>query len=376
MVGPAPPQIGGMESFVGDLMRTEAFQSAKIELLNISKPKLAQKPRKQIHSGYGNSFKRGASLIVLSFGYSLRFSWRYLSKFITHRFQLVHIHTASYTSFWEKCFYISLAKTFRKMVVLHIHGALFDRFYLDSAPLLQKLLRFFLNRCDHVIVLSERWHEFFCTLIPKERLTIVTNGIDLAPFQGIRIEKSGIPRVLFLGEVGQRKGIYDLLRAAARLVASGTVCHFDIVGPGEIERAKTVAQDLGIDTAVTFWGPKIGAEKVARFANASLLTLPSYAEGLPIVILEALAAGLPVVATRVGGIPEVVSEGENGFLIEPGDVERLTERIGALLNYPDMRMAMARKNRVMAQQQYDINRCAQQIIEVYQIVTGVSEQSC
>jgi glycosyltransferase involved in cell wall biosynthesis len=134
----------------------------------------------------------------------------------------------------------------------------------------------------------------------------------------------------------------------------------------ELEKSQMVARHLGISDAVEFLGPRYGAAKAAVLSEGWCMALPSYAEVFPLALLEGYAAGLPVVSTRVGGIPDFVQEGENGLLVEPGDQQGLAAALTRLLTETPLRCRMAEANRRVARERYDIDICAQRVREIYQ----------
>jgi len=155
---------------------------------------------------------------------------------------------------------------------------------------------------------------------------------------------------LFLGRLGQRKGSYDLLNAAALIAATRPDLRLMMGGDGELEGVRERAAELGIADKVDLLGWVRGEEKERLLGDAVLYALPSYNEGLPVSVLEAMAAGLPILGTPVGGIPEALTDGVEGFLVEPGDVPALADRLERLLGDPKLarRMGEAARRKVEA----------------------------
>lgn len=363
MVGPLPPQVGGIETFVFNIMQSNLVQKHDIKLINISKPLITKKPEFRTLSGYRRCFGRGIKVLVISYSYSVLFFFKFLWTLFSRRVDIVHLHTASYTSFWEKCAYIWVAKALRKKVIIHMHASRFEQFYDESHVLFQRWIAYFLSRCDHVIVLSKSWYRFYTRFLNPAKLERVPNGIDL------RLErtqsKSETPRVVFLGEVGKRKGIYDLISAARLLKAKGLNITYDVIGPGEILRAKKSAENANLHHEFHFHGPLAGKEKVKVLSRAWIMSLPSYAEGMPLAVLEAMAAGCAIVSSSVGGIPDVIDHGKHGYLFKPGDIEAFADYISHLVANPSLLSQFQRASleRVRA---FDINACADQIDRIYQ----------
>ncbi len=369
MVGPLPPQVGGIETFVFNLMHSNLVQKHDITLINISKPLITKKPEFRTLSGYRRCFGRGLKVLMTSYSYSALFFLKFLWTLFSRRVDIVHLHTASYTSFWEKCAYILVAKTLRKKVIIHMHASRFEYFYDESHVLFQKWIAYFLSLCDHVIVLSKSWYRFYTRLIDADRLELVPNGIDLRVKSSP--EKSETPRIVFLGEVGRRKGIYDLIDAARILKEKGMNIEYDIIGPGEIDRAKKAAVKANLKNEFNFHGPMAGEQKLRVLSRGWIMSLPSYAEGMPLAVLEAMAAGCAIVSSSVGGIPDVIDHGKHGYLFNPGDVKELANNLSRLVDHPTLlhQFQKASLERVRA---FDLETCADLIDRLYQ---GIGKSS-
>ncbi|RPI02455.1 MAG: glycosyltransferase family 1 protein [Calditrichaeota bacterium] len=363
-ISPAPPNVGGMEAFMGDLLQSSLKNSVRVLLLNLSKPGLQKGGKYAIHTGYTSLAERGFRVSLISYGYSIIFMFRFLRLLIIESIQILHIHTASYTSFWEKCAYILVGRLAGKKIVLHVHGALYDQFYQSSSQLLQRIIRFFLNRCHAIIVLSPAWYQFFKRILPRSPITIIENGIHLAPFQHER-RQHDLTNLFHIGEVSRRKGIDDVLKVLSELRVEGFDFFFHIAGPGELDLAEQKIKALNLSPCVKLYGPVRGEQKLSLFKTADVFILASYAEGLPIGLIEAMAAGLPVISTTVGGIPDIVSQGVNGFLFDPGDLMQLKRHIKTCLQSADLCLEIGQVNQKYAIERFDINRCADQMLGIY-----------
>lgn len=366
LVGPLPPQIGGVEFFVEALLKSPLREWFTIRHFDISKPKSRSMAQFSSPMGYARSFKRNLKTSFYSFGYSLIYFTKYLFVIPSRRIGLVHLHSSAYMSFWEKCAYLDLARLFGKKVVLHIHGSSFDRFIRESGRFARGAILRHLRRCDRVVALSESWRTFFLEYLAPDKIAVVENGIDLSLYRELEPRPAPVPTVVFLGEVCSRKGIFDLLSAFKKVLATLPDARLVLAGPGELEKSQMVARHLGISDAVEFLGPRYGAAKAAVLSEGWCMALPSYAEVFPLALLDGYAAGLPVVSTRVGGIPDFVQEGENGLLVEPGDQQGLAAALTRLLTETPLRCRMAEANRRVARERYDIDICAQRVREIYQ----------
>ena len=303
----------------------------------------------------GSVFSR---LLIFIQGY-LKF-WM---KLYTFKPDIVHIHMANNGSFYRKSLFLLTArKLFRKSVILHIHAASFDEFY-NKFPLQRKYCHYILNQADKLIVLSQTWREYFATIVPDNAIEVLYNGVFVkAPLP--RTQQVAV-NALFLGRLGERKGVYDLLQSIQQLKANGVTAVFNLAGDGEVNEVKAVVQQYGIEDCVNVLGWINGEQKEKLMQEADFLVLPSYHEGLPMAILEAMNCGLPIISTTVGGIPEVITSGHNGLLIEPGDVHGLTAALNVLITDEEVRIKMGAYNTEIISERFDINLLMGRLSGIY-----------
>lgn len=288
---------------------------------------------------------------------------RYIGLLLTGRVGLIHVHVASDASFWRKSFFILPSILARRRSILHLHGAQFDRFYNETCGgLARHFVRFVFNHVDAVIVLSASWERWACANFRRARVVCIANPVRLAPPE---TEPRDAATVLFLGRLGERKGTYDLVEAVAGLVGRYPNLKLLLGGDGEHERVTAAVRQLGLESNVEVLGWVTGGKKAELLNRAAVYVLPSYAEGLPVSVLEAMAAGLPVVASSVGGIPELVDHGITGCLIQPGDVEALRDALSKLLADGRLRTEMGVAGRNRIEQAYSIDRVMPHIEKLY-----------
>lgn len=258
------------------------------------------------------------------------------------RVGLLHVHSSSGPSFWRKCTFMLPAMALRVPVVLHIHSGQFDAFERELGPVRGRLVRWVLDHATVVVVLSSSWRRWVESVSTNQWVEVVPNPVLPEPQAPAAPDRNV---VLALGRLGHHKGSYLLLEAAARLAERHRVS-LRLAGDGDHEGVAARAAELGVDAEVLGWiGPEQRADELRR---AGVFALPSLSEGLPMALLEAMAAGLPVVASSTGGIPEVVTHGVEGFLVAPGDVDDLTQRLGELLDDPDLAERMGAAARARA----------------------------
>jgi glycogen(starch) synthase len=206
------------------------------------------------------------------------------------------------------------------------------------------------HAADRTVALSQLEAAWLRRLgVPAGRIRVIPAGFDQSEFSGIpsRARRDGAATILFVGRLdAAQKGLEPLVRAMA-LLSPNLGAHLRLVGEdwGGKEPALALARTLGIADRVTFVGAVSRADLLGEYASADLLVLPSLFDSFPVVVVEAMAAGLPVVATRVGGVPEIVGEGETGLLVPPGDPDRLAEALLVVLSDPVTRVRWGEEGR-------------------------------
>lgn len=251
--------------------------------------------------------------------------------------QIVHIHGAAKGSFFRKYIIFFLSKyIFGKKVIFHCHGSEMEKFYLKSPQIVRKMMSNFFNNVDLVICLSNSWALFFKHNFTPRKLVVLENIVEEALDKSIKDHQIDKPiHFLFLGAVGNRKGIFDLLEVIAqhKQEFSGKI-KLIIGGNGEIKRLKDFIEYNKLSELVIYKGWVSGDQKNKLFQDADVYILPSYNEGLPISILEAMTHGLPVITTNVGGIPEIITNEVNGCIFNPGDKVAIYTALKLFINKP------------------------------------------
>ncbi|WP_340400872.1 glycosyltransferase family 4 protein [Paenibacillus sp. FSL H8-0079] len=288
---------------------------------------------------------------------------QFLVKLVTFKPDMIHIHMSYNGSFYRKALFIFVGrKIFRVPVIVHIHASSFDVFY-NRHPLQQKLCKYVLNQVDKLIVLSYTWKSFFSRIVPESKIEVLYNGVFIKE-PPVREERQ-VPRCLFMGRLGKRKGVYDLLLAIQLLKKRGVEAVFTLAGDGEVNEVRALVERYGITEYVEVPGWIRGEEKERLLHHADLLVLPSYHEGLPMAILEAMNEGLPIVSTRVGGIPEVITDELNGFLVEPGDVAEMVHVLERLILDKELRVQMGLNNKELVTSKFNMNSLIENLSSIY-----------
>lgn len=217
-----------------------------------------------------------------------------------------------------------------------MHGGGFGDFSREHPKAVRRLL----EKCDVVIALSDYWKSFFESELHFKNVVVVKNVIAKPV---INPNKTTCFSLLFLGLLGQNKGIYDLLDCLNEHKSdfSGKLKLF-VGGNGEISKVTQMISKYGLSDIVSFEGWVSGDKKIELLNKVDAYILPSYHEGLPISILEAMSYSLPIISTNVGGIPEILKNGENGFIMSPGDKDAMYRAILELMSNEKLRMDMGK----------------------------------
>lgn len=251
---------------------------------------------------------------------------------------IIHIHM-SYKGSFSRAYYIhKLCYIFKIKDIIHLHGSEFKKWYDEDCDLKKKRkIKTFLRECNKIIVLGKEWEKRILSIEPFAKTVIINNTVSIPDVEA-KFNKDEF-NILFLGVIIKRKGIYDLLDAISALKEKTDLNNvkFIIAGNGiEEEKVKNKSKNLKIDNYINFTGWIDSIQKKELLKKSQLLVLPSYNEGLPMAILEAMSYGIPIVATNVGDISEAVMNEENGFLIKAGNVEELTDSIFKIINFNQM----------------------------------------
>ncbi len=189
---------------------------------------------------------------------------------------------------------------------------------------------------------------------------------DFAPLADRRQEHDGPLRVLSIGRLHWKKGFDDGLRAVASLIASGRTIEYRIAGEGpEREKLSFLAHQLGLVPHATFLGLGGQEEIKDQLVWADVLLLPSLSEGISNAVLEAMAAGLPVIATRCGGMDEVIAPGEDGFLVDIGDTENMHDCLAQIADDRALGARLGAAGKVRAAAEFDLGRQVRIFAEAY-----------
>lgn len=293
---------------------------------------------------------------VAKLGAVLRALLRFIVLLLSGQVAAVHAHSASNASFRRKSLFLALARLTGKPYVFHLHGGAFDRYYAGASRLERAWVKRTIRGARVVFVLSDNWASWLRQNIRHTDVRVLPNPVlpSSLPDGVVREPQT----LLFLGRLEEEKGVFVLIEALALLAGRYPALRAVVAGEGNMDALRAAATAAGVPERLELPGWVAGEAKARLLARAGLFVLPSRFEGLPMALLEAQAAGLPVVATRVGGIPQVVTDGVNGLLADPDDVASLVEALVPLLADVELarRMGEIGRERVLAG--YGVDRVA------------------
>jgi len=330
VVGPLPPPVGGVETVTQAILESDALGEFQVEHCDTTKGRPKQTQGK---------FDLG------NFWWAAIHFRRMLSKVIGFRPDVVYMPvTATWSGFWRDAVLALIGRLSRARVIGHVHGAWFDR-VLAKGGVTGKLVRACLSWYDTLLMLGTPWKQLVENYGYRGNVRIVPPTVTRRCFETakdfVRRYDAPIAKGLFLGQVGARKGIFELLEAMHRLASAGKMTSMTVVGPPEFDGEWDIVMDrwkkLGLQDVVRFTGALNGEELYNEFRAADYFVLPSHSEGLPISILEAGMFGLPVVATAVGAVLDVLEHERNALIVLPGDVPGLTAAVGRLVEDVELR---------------------------------------
>lgn len=350
VLGPSREAVSGVSTHVNALLASKLAASFSLQHFQVGSEGRAE-------SGWGKLARLAASPFQLG------------AAIARSGALLVHANTSlNARAFWRDFAYVAAAKLSGARVVLQVHGGAL-RSFAGRSRLAAALTRGAGRAPDVVVVLSRAERDAWQALLPDQAVAVVPNGIDCAAFRRFNRpahDPQALLRVVYVGRLARGKGLDELLEGlrlareqgvAARLVLAGT-------GPEE-PRLRRRVREAGLADDVSFAGAAFGEHKARLLSVSDVLALPSYSEGLPYALLEAMAAGVVPLVTPVGAVPDVVEDGVHGALVAPRDAPALARALRRLAadRAALARMSAACRQRVAAE--YSLERMAEDFSLLY-----------
>lgn len=337
----------------------------------------------------------------IDFASSIRFIkliHKILVIFIIERPRIVYTQLSqNVTGFIRDSIVILACSIFGKKIILHFHGSNFKNFYNNQSRHFRLYIRFVLAKV-YAFILQAHWtKQIFKQLAPGSHTEVIYNPIQNERFsfekKFLNRQPDGTVKIFYMSYLSIAKGFSVLVRAIREIVKDNQDIQFLIAGgiinrernifygqdgrKIEFEDVDKIVHEIRNDSELckhTVFLNEINDEQAKRalFLRSDIFVLPSYSEGCPMVILEAMAAGLPVIATPVGALPEIIEEGKNGFFVKIGDHFDLKEKILLLANNPLLRKEMARNNRLLVGNRFTTDKIIPQFSGFFQKVINDS----
>jgi glycosyltransferase involved in cell wall biosynthesis len=289
---------------------------------------------------------------------------------LAHHAAIVHINTSlNARAYWRDLVYLAVAKLTFTRVVYQVHGGALPHKFFERSRLLTAFLRLTLRIPDLVVVLAQVELRAYRQFVPHQTVVVIPNGIDCRPFEAVPIVRS-FPdqplRLLYIGRIAREKGLYETLQGMRLATELGVDARLIIAGNGpEVPRLRRYAHALGLGSRVFISSPVFGKDKVTLLEGSDLFMLPSHAEGLPYALLESMAAGVPVIATDVGAIPDVVTDDTHGIVVPPRDAKAIANALAELSADRERISWMSRACRRRIRAAFSIDRVAAEFGEIY-----------
>jgi glycosyltransferase involved in cell wall biosynthesis len=348
VVGKGAPETGGIPGFLEAMLRSPLTSRYELRHLNLSREEV---PR-------GGRLTRANALRTLADGLRVLRASRQVN--------LVHVHTAlvPFVTLLRAGWLAAAARVRGARVVVHVHSGKVDSWIATGTR--RWLTRIALRPAHAVVTVSETSRAALATALGEDGVILVDNGVDVSLF-GPPGPARQPPRVLFAGRLTPRKGVVDLLRASTLLTGRG-VEHDLVLAGGTPEEGPEAEAEVraAAGPSVQFLGSQPREVMPDLYRSSDVFCLPSWWEAMPLSVLEAMASGLPVVATAVGDIPRAVDDGVTGLLVPPADVGALSDALEALLTDADRRHRMGAEGRRRVERNFDITRTWSELDRLYQ----------
>ena len=283
---------------------------------------------------------------------------------IMPEYDIVHLHISARGSYKRKSIMARMAYRAGKHVILHDHDGEFAKAFEEGGDDYRRDVRETFGVADRVVVLSEEWRDYFAdNVCDPNKITVVHNGVAVPAKP---CSPCSHQDVLFLGRLDARKSPDVLLRASKDVLGACPGMRIVLGGDGDIDRYKALAKELGIADRCDFLGWVAGEDKERLFDQAGIYCLPSKNEAMPMSVMEAMARGVPVISTRVGGVPQLIDDGVDGLLMDVDDVEGLSDLLLRLAGSSELRGEIGLAGRRRIESKFNIRAAIDGLVGIYQ----------
>lgn len=350
MVGVDEKTLGGMLTVVQNYMKSEKFcNTTNLEYIATATRGTKREKIQKMLKGFR----------------------RIVSTLRRNNIDIVHVHMSERGSVFREGFVVLLAKTLGTKTVIHMHGAEIETWYRQQCSLVQKLTRHIFCASDCMLVLGKEWAPFMSEVMKGQegKIKVLHNGVHV---ESSNKAKSSSTNILFYGALIKRKGIEDLLQAFSNIKDKIPFINLCIYGDDQNYHPSEKIKRFRLEGRASYGGWITEDNRERIFANTLVNILPSYNEGLPMTILESMGYGIPNISTRIAAIPEAIEDGVNGFLIHPGDISQLQQRILTLCKDKKLWQEFSNKAYETASQKFSLESHIERLISIY---SGLVEDS-
>lgn len=293
----------------------------------------------------------------------------FLKEMVMNKPGLVHIHSSFGGSFYRKLPFVYIANFFNIPVINHIHGSEIANLYINASERKKRLVENCFDKCKYLVVLSEEWKNNLQVVNTKTPKIVIENYSTIHK-ECLKRKNHQKKNILFLGFITELKGCFDIPEIAKKVIEKNENVEFILAGSGEIEKLQEIIAEKGISQYFSFPGWVKKDEKEKLLKNADIFFLLSYTEAMPMSILEAMGYGLPIVTTNVGGIPQLVEEGKNGYMTEPGNIDCFVNVILELIENDELIYSMGKESIEKAYENYSLEKHLHKLCKLYENVLG------
>jgi len=361
VLGPAPPPQGGIASVIQDWVTSDLSHEYSFEVF----PTYTQE-------------SPGTGRLGRQVDRARRFA-AYAIKLIRTRPDIVHVHSS--TAFRSTMVYLLVARLAGRKAILHVHGSDWRSFYPAQSRLVRWLRRLALSLPHVIVVLNSQWVRWLLGIGISTEIRIVPNCLsdspkpDPAVLEAVRLDlrpQQDSFVVLIVAAICSWKGIFDLVEAIPSIVRHCDAVRFVLVGgeeePGAMKRLTDALEQGELGRWVRVLG-EVDRERVTALLHAAdVFLLPSWMEGMPISVLEAMRAGIPIIATDVGAIPDMIEDGESGLLIKPREPKQIADAVIRLAEDEVLRRALAEDCRKVFEERFELSECTKEMLALYREV--------
>ncbi len=367
LVGPVSPPFGGIATYVEQLS-TSQIENIEFSIFNTSFPKWVAPLDREGKRSYFSIFEGGVISGLNKVIFVISSYFRFFFVIVCRKPDIVQIFPASYWAYWRNWLYLLQAKLLGKKTIFHVLNAI-DVFYEEVGKTQRRMIKNSLSLPDYVLVQSPQLQSYVEKLTDT-KVKGILNGIHLDDIPQAQVRKTTLTDAhdfvgSTIGNLSKNKGTYLILDALRILKSEGIQVNWIFIGRGDIKNFSELAKDNEIEQQVVFTGPVSEETKWKYLLASDFYCLPSYAEGQPISIIEAMAIGLPIISTTIGSIPEIVCDNENGYLINVGDSLALSEAIKKIVNDPKHTRFMGESNESLCKEKFDANTMFKAISTIY-----------